>query len=302
VKIQTVLGTVSPTDLGTTSVCEHLICDAYWVTGYVDHLLNDERLTVEELLIYADAGGRTLVELSSKGLRRNPEALKRISEASGVQVIMGCGWYRQKHYPPDLERRPTNDLAQEMIRDLTIGVADTGIRAGIIGEIGTSLDYITPGEERVLRAAARAHKRTGTAIYVSSEFHPVGVAQLEILREEGADLRRVVVGHADSYLDPSYHEAILRSRAFIACDGVGKTHIYPDGRRVDMIKGLIDRGYADQLVLGSSTSRRSELHAYGGNGYDYLLQRFLPMLRQDGIGDEQIRLLTVVNPARVLAG
>ena len=301
-EITTVLGSVSRENLGPVSVGEHLMCDAYWVTGFVDYLLNDEKLAVDELAAYASAGGRTLVEPTNTGLRRDPEALKRISEASGVNVVMGCGWYRQRHYPLDLERRSTNDLAREMIQDLTVGAGSSGIRAGIIGEIGVTLDYVSAGEERVLRAAARAHHATGAAIYVSSEFHPVGLAQLEILKEEKVDPRRVVVGHADSYLETSYHEAIVSQGALVAYDGIGKKQVYPDARRAVMIKGLIDAGHGDRIVLGCGISRRSELHAYGGVGYDHLLRQFIPMLRQQGLAEEQIQLLTVANPARVLAG
>ena len=247
-EISTVLGTVTPESLGQTSFCEHLICDAYWVTGFVDYLLNDEQLAIEELAAYTGAGGATLVEPTNTGLRRSPQSLKRISEASGVNIIMGCGWYRQRHYPPEIERRSTADLAAEMIRDLTVGVSDTAIRAGIIGEIGVTLDYISPGEERVLRAAARAHNATGAAIYVSSEFHPVGLAQLQILKEERVDLRRVVVGHVDTYLEPSYHEAIVKQGACLSYDCVGKKQVYPDERRVTMILGLIGQGYGDRIV------------------------------------------------------
>jgi len=301
VKITTVLGSIAPEELGYASICEHLVCDAYWITGYVDYLLNDEQLVIEELAVFVNAGGQSLVEPTNGGLRRNPLALKRIAEATGVHIVMGCGWYRSRHYPHDIDRRSTPDLAEQMIRELTTGVDETGIRAGVIGEIGVTLDYVSPAEERVLRAAARAHKATGAAIYVSSEFHPVGLSQLEILKEEGVDLHRVVVGHADSYLDLDYHVAIARQGAYVAYDGVGQRHVYPDERRVAMMRALLEKGYSEQVVLASGIARRSQWQAYGGIGYGHLWQAFLPMLRQAGVTAEQIQLLTSVNPARVLA-
>lgn len=300
-KITTVLGSIAPEDLGYTSISEHLVCDAYWITGYVDHLLNDEQLVIDELAAFVTAGGQALVEPTNGGLRRKPLALKRIAEATGVHIVMGCGWYRSKHYPPDLERRSTPDLAEQMIGELTAGVDETGIRAGIIGEIGVTLDYVSPAEERVLRAAARAHKATGAAIYVSSEFHPVGLSQLAILQEEGVELKQVVVGHADSYLDLDYHEAIARQGAYVAYDGVGQKNVYPDERRVAMIRELLRKGYSDRIVLACGIARRSQWQAYGGVGYGHLWQVFLPMLRQAGVAAEQIQLLTSINPARVLA-
>jgi phosphotriesterase-related protein len=188
-----------------------------------------------------------------------------------------------------------------MVRELTEGVDDTGVRAGIIGEIGVTADYVSAAEERVLRAAARAHAATGAAIYISSEFHPVGLSQLEILKEEGVDTRRVVVGHADSYLDLDYHDAIARQGAYVAYDSVGQTNVYPDERRVAMIGELLGKGYADRILLACGVARRSQWMAYGGTGYGHLWQAFLPMLRQAGASAEEIQLLTSINPARALA-
>jgi phosphotriesterase-related protein len=301
VKITTVLGAIEPGELGQTSISEHLVCDAYWITGYVDYLLNDEQLAIDELEAFTAGGGQALVEPTNGGLRREPLALKRIAQATGVHIVMGCGWYRAKHYPSDLERHSTQELAERMIGELTTGVDDTGIRAGIIGEIGVTLDYVSPSEERVLRASARAHRVTGAAIYVSSEFHPVGLSQLDILKEEGVDLRRVVVGHADSFLDLGYHESIARQGAYVAYDGVGQKNVYPDERRVAMIRELQNLGYSEQVLLANGIARRSQLQAYGGGGYGYLWQTFLPMLRKAGVSQEQTEFLTSTNPARVLA-
>ena len=126
---------------------------------------------------------------SSKRRRRIWGAIpKRCGESrrkTELHIIMGAGWYRQPFYPPEVDRLPTNQLAEMMIRDLTVGVGETGIRAGIIGEIGIDLDYATAQEERVLRAAARAHKATGAPITTHASMYPVGLAQLEILKDEG---------------------------------------------------------------------------------------------------------------------
>ena len=193
-KIHTVLGAIEPSALGRTLMHEHVFCDIYRVTGRLNELLNDEALAVEELAALRAAGGRALVEVTTPDLGRDPLALRRVAEATELHMIMGTGWYRQPFYPPEIDALSTIELADMMIAELTDGVAGTGIRAGIIGEIGIHLDYATAQEERVLRAAARAQKATGAPITTHASMYPVGLAQLEILKDEGVDLNRVIIG------------------------------------------------------------------------------------------------------------
>ncbi len=258
-------------------------------------------LLLRELNLYKQAGGASVVDLTNIGLGRNPLALKRISEATGVHIIMGSGWYRDPFYPEEIQHRPTNDLAREIENDLTRGVANTDVRAGVIGEIGVNLDYVTPAEERVLRAAARAHKHTGAPISLHGEYFPIGLKQLDILEEEGVDLRHVIVGHADSYLNLNYHEEIARRGAYIEFDGIGRPHIYPDQLRIQAMSELIKRGHTSRLLVATDRCRRSDLHLYGGEGYDHILLSFIPSLKEVGVDDEIIYTITVENPKKILA-
>jgi len=298
--MMTVLGEIKPDKLGITMTHEHLLIDTYWITDRVDDLLNDEDIAVEELLLFKKAGGDSIVDLTNHGLKRNPEALKRISERTGVNVIMGCGWYRGPYYPEEITYRSTDELAREMIVDLTEGVGDTGIKAGIIGEIGVNLDYITPAEERVLRAAARAHIHTGKAVTLHAEYCSVGLDQLNILEEEGVNLERVIVGHADSFLNLNYHEEIYRRGAYIQFDGIGRDHIYPDSMRLKSLAELIKRGYIEKILLSTDRCRRSDLRLYGGKGYDHILVDFIPKLKKNGLTEREIEILMVDNPREIL--
>lgn len=299
--VMTVLGPVEPQALGFTLTHEHLLFASYRVTGNVDALLDDEDLAIKELSRFTEAGGRTLVEMTNGGLGRNPEGLRRLARASGVQVVMGCGWYKQSHYDETIFRTSTNELAANMVRDLTIGADDTGVRAGIIGEIGVEKHFMTASEERVLRAAARAHKQTGAAISTHAVLCPIGLDQLEILAEEGVDLRRTIIGHCDTYLRLDYHEAILRRGAYVQFDTFGKKELYlSDEQRLLCLVELLRRGHASQILLSGDVCWRSHLHAGGGNGYDHVPVKILPALKQLGVSDEQIHLMTVENPARVL--
>src|SRR5262249_17524650 len=156
------------------------------------------------------AGGRGLVDLTLDGVGRDPAWLQGIARASGLHVIMGCGWYRDAYYPPEarINRRSVEDLADELVREATDGVGEAAVRPGIIGGIGTDKPWVSPAEERVHRAAARASRRTGLAVTTHGVLSPVGLDQLRILEDAGADPTRVVIGHADSWPHLDHYLAI----------------------------------------------------------------------------------------------
>jgi phosphotriesterase-related protein len=297
--IMTVRGPIAADDLGFTTMHEHLWCDLYRVDRHLAGILNDEPLITREIVAYRDAGGQSLVEVTSRGLGRNPAVLRSISEATGLNIVMGSGWYRQSHYPPEIESSTTNELAAIIEHDVAIGI--DGVHAGIIGELGNDRSYISPAEERVFRAAARAHLRTGVAITTHAFGYPIGLAQLDVLEEEGADLRRVIVGHCDSYPHLDYYEALLARGAYVQFDLVGKVLTCTDAQRVSLITELLEKGYANRILLASDTCMRSSLHAHGGPGYDHLIRSFVPALRAAGVSQEQVQLLTVENPRVVLS-
>lgn len=299
--IWTVRGPIPPDALGPTLMHEHLLCDFYRVTGQLNQLLNDEALAVAELRSHVAAGGRGLVECTTPDLGRDPLGLRRIAERTGLHVVMGSGWYRQPFYPPEIDRLSTAELARRLIGELTEGVGETGIRPGVIGEIGVNLDYATAQEERVLRAAARAQRVTGAPLTTHASMYPVGLVQLALLREEGVDPSRVIIGHCDTYLVEDYHVAILEAGAYVQFDTVGRTHMNPDVRRADALVALLRRGWGERLLLSSDRCHRSDLLAFGGVGYGHVLTAFSDLLRERGVSDDELRLLTVENPRRILA-
>jgi predicted metal-dependent phosphotriesterase family hydrolase len=280
---------------------EHLVLNFHRVRGNPDGILNDNDLAIREVGLYRSAGGRSLVELTSGGLSPDPLALRRIAEASGLQIVMGCGWYRELYYPPDMNRRTTNELADALVRDLELGVNGTDVRAGIIGEIGC-LDHISGIEERVFRAAARAHLHTGATISTHAAWYPVGTHQLDILLEEGVDPSRVIIGHCDFYPDPAYHAAIAARGAWVQFDRVGGRVAFEWERRVKWICNLVQQGYLNQLLLSHDVCLQSDLHAYGGTGYDFVLTRLVPMLLDAGLSQAQIDRILIDNPRRALTG
>jgi phosphotriesterase-related protein len=298
--IRTVLGPIPPDTLGRTLMHEHVRCDFYRVSGLLDHLLNDETLAVAELALLIQSGGAALVECTTIDLGRDVEALRRIARQSGVHIVAGTGWYRERYYPPQIDRLTTEELAQGMVRELMEGIGESDICAGIIGEIGVNLDYATAQEERVLRAAARAQRHTGAPLTTHASMYPVGLIQLDILEEEGVDPARVIIGHCDTYLDLDYHRTILARGAYVAFDTIGREHMNPDSRRAELLVQLVREGWSERLLLSSDRCYRSDLRAFGGVGYAHVFTTFFDRLRGLGLSQDELDLMTIDNPARVL--
>ena len=298
-RVTTVLGEIAAEELGRCLPHEHLVCDFSPVTGDLDHVLNEVELAVDELATFRAAGGDAVVEVTPPDLGRDPVRLREISRRSGVHVVMGTGWYRRAFYPQHLDRTPTAALAEAMVAELTDGVL--GVRAGVIGEIGCDGAYLTAVEERVLRAAGRAAVATGAALTTHASMHPVGSAQLDVLEEEGVDLRKVVIGHCDSHLDPAYHRELLDRGAWVQFDTAGRRHMNPDGRRAAALMSLVREGRLERLLVSSDRCFRSDLTAFGGLGYGHVLTGFRGQLLALGLTDEEFDVLTIRNPAAVLA-
>ena len=337
--VMSVLGWVEPTDLGVVAPHEHLLVDAsiWWrppsdpslrkfaegpielgIRGLLyrnqwlnrlNMTLDEEELAIAELRRFHTAGGGTLVDLTPTGIGRDPDALVRISRETGVTVVCGTSFYIEEVHPAWVATAATEDLAAHFIRELTIGIDDTGVRAGIIGELGTS-QRVTGSEERVLRAAAVAQQEAGCAINVHVDiFGRESGRILTILEDAGADLERVILSHWDHHdLDLDEQRAALALGAVVEYDGFGREsyldeighHWARDTERVAGIAALVREGYGRQLLLSSDICLKTDLRAYGGLGYDHVLVSIVPELRRSGIDEQQINQLLVTNPARLL--
>lgn len=306
--VQTVLGPIEPADLGFTLPHEHTQIALWHIPDRWDYwqLTRDEPVILEELGHYRSAGGSALVDVTPAGMGRDPAWLVGLARASGLHVVMGHGWYRGAYYPAslDLDRRPVESLADDLVREAADGVGETGVRPGIIGEIGTDKPWVSAAEERVHRAAARAARRTGLAITTHAVLSPVGLAQLELFEAEGADPTRVVIGHADSYPHLDHYLAIVERGASVEFDFLGMSFTpaerHGETRVVELLSELLARGHVDRVLLSQDVCHDSQLRRYAGNGYTYLLETFLPRLRAAGVSEAEIETMTVANPRRLL--
>ncbi len=307
--IQTVRGPVAPGEVGFTLPHEHTRCVLWHIPARWDYwqLTGDDEVIVPELVRFRDAGGTCLVDVTLPAIGRDPRRLLRLSEATGLHVVMGCGWYRDSHYPQadDIDRCTVDELADRLVAEATEGVDGTGIRPGIIGEIGTDKPWLTAREERVHRAVARAARRTGLAITTHAVMSDVGRAQLRIFEDEGADPTRVVIGHADSYPDLAHYLALIDRGASVEFDFLGMSFTPQERagepRIIDLVLELLSRGHAGQLLFSQDVCHDAQLMAFGGHGYTYLQATFLPRLMAAGVDAATLETITVANPRRLLS-
>jgi phosphotriesterase-related protein len=309
--VMTVTGPVPADALGPTLMHEHVFLDLTRDVAGRNSLLNDPELAYRELMRYREAGGVTVVDQTTGGLRghdhdllpvKHALAVRDIARRTGLRIVLGAGWYREPYYERRLWRMRTDEIAEELVRDVTTGIDGTDVRAGLLGEIGAHFTWISPVEERVFRAVARAHRRTGVTIATHALNSPVGLDQLDVLEEEGVDLRRVVVGHCQSWPDHAYHAAIARRGAFVSFDRLGVTNAYEHERMVGLVLDMVRAGLGPHLLFSQDVCWRSDYVAYGGRGYAYVLTGLRDELLALGVSDEQFREITVENPRRALAG
>lgn len=302
-RVMTVLGPIAPEQMGVTLSHDHLLVDGWGIRELYDAILDDEELAVAEAVRYREAGGGTICDPTNVGLRRDPAALKRISERSGVNVVMGAGWYRERVYPDYVLEELPGQLADRLVAEIVHGAEGTGVRPGFIGEIGTERFHVTPAQERVFRAAARAHVRTGIPVMThTTHWGELALEQIALLGEEGVPADRVVVSHLGDRPGIRHWLPIAETGAWLDVDNLAFIGGYaPLSVRADNVAGLCAEGLAGQVMLSNDICELGQLSFYGGCGYDNVIVTFLPMLRERGVSEEDIRTMTVENPAKAFA-
>jgi phosphotriesterase-related protein len=302
--VQTVTGPLDAAALGVTLGHEHVLLDGWEMFRSYDAILDDEQLAIDELRALREAGGEAVVDCTTIGLGRDPAAMRRDSEASGVRIVMGTGWYRRAVHPPYIREQGVDELAERLVTDLVVGAEGTDVRAGFIGEIGTERYRIAAAEERVFRAAARAQRRTGVAIWThTTNGGDLALEQVELLTSEGVPVERIVVSHVGDRIGFDGLRALAATGVGLSIDNIGYTGggYPPDDVRVRNVLRLLEAGAGDRVLLSGDTCTRSMLRAYGGPGYGRVLDTFVPALREQGVDEPTIRRMLVDTPARFLA-
>jgi phosphotriesterase-related protein len=266
-------------------------------------LLTDEANALKEATDYKWAGGGTIVDVTTIGLKPDPAALRRVAAATGLHIIRGTGWYEYGYVGDALEKRTAASLAEEMVRDITVGV--DGNRAGIIGEVGLRHPK-RAYEQKLIAAAVRASRQTGAPISIHfAKGHREQAAALAELKAAGADMSRVAMGHSNPIAhDMALMKKVLDSGAYLQFDLLGDApHILSEVPDHDVglaIIELIKQGYLKQILLSQDVCTKTDLKAFGGSGYSFILEQYTPYLLRLGVTQEQIDAMTITNPQRLL--
>lgn len=350
-KVQTVLGPIEPQELGITLPHEHLLIDGsayfvepdgateqrlahqavmlenlWWIrynqVSNLDNLvLSDEELAIREALLFKQAGGNTIVDCTPITAGRNPTGLVRIARATGLNIIIGTAYYVEPTHPAGLDHKTEKEIADEFVRDLTLSVGDSGVCAGIIGEIGCSWPW-TESEQKVMRAAVLAQQRTGAALQIHPGRHEMAPLEIiDMLRDTGADLSRTIMCHIERTVYESANRLkIVEAGCYVEYDEFGFEGYYPltppmfhdqspnlaainlpnDAQRVRQIAELIAEGYVKQVLLSHDIFQKIHLTRFGGYGYGHILRNVVPLMRRKGVSEEHIHTMLVENPKRVL--
>ena len=312
--VNTVTGSVSIDELGFISPHEHILFSAR------DCCISQE---IEELKDYYHFGGRTIMEMSTPEIcamdvkEDRISVLKDLSEKTGVQIVYGAGFYKEPRLPEFVKEASIDELKNEIKRELLEGRGKDKIKAGFIGEVGSSNYEVFDTEEKVLRAAGRASAETGYGISTHTGRGSMYREQLSFFEEEGADLSHVIIGHQDVYprLEERMedYEYIFSKGAGVQFDCFGKQGFFEinndieygqnfpyDDERARMIKKFVDLGYIRQIFISCDSDGRTLMKNWGGWGYSHLITRGLNLLRKAGLTWEQIDQITRENPKEFL--
>ena len=307
--VATMRGEIDAGDLGTTLMHEHVFVlnpeiAANWPTGW------DEESAVAGAIVRLNelkaAGVDTIVDLTVIGLGRDIPRLGRVASATGLHIVVATGIYTFHDVPMYFAFRRTDVMTDYFVADIETGIAGTGVRAGIL-KCATDEAGVTPGVERVLRAVARAHRRTGVPI--STHTHAPserGLDQQRIFAEEGVDLTRVVIGHSGDTTDLTYLERLAGAGSYLGLDRFGLDMLLPFEDRVETVAALCRRGLAGQIVLSHDAACHVDVfdeptreRAAPKWHHLHITRDVLPALRARGVADEQIHQMLVDNPRRI---
>lgn len=338
--IMTVLGPLPVEDMGITLPHEHILLDAgsAWVrpccagelglaqkpvsVEFLGELrmnpflnqdncvLTDVEVAIEELRAFADRGGVTVIDPTNRGIGRDGEALQRISRRTGLNIVMGAGFYLEKSHPDYFAAMSEDDIADQIVGDVGAGPEAPDVPAGLIGEIGIS-KHFTAAEEKSLRGAAQAARRSGVPLSIHLPgWERLAHRVLDVIEDVGASLDHTILCHMNpSYSDPAYQKSLADRGAWLEYDMIGMDYYYADQNaqcpsdedNASAIRALIDDGYLRRLLISQDVFLKMMLTRHGGFGYGYILKHFLPRLRRHGVEQAAIDTLMTANPRRVFS-
>jgi phosphotriesterase-related protein len=338
--VSTVLGPIPVDSMGVTLMHEHVLLDtsSWWKRpccasdiGFAERPLDismigdlrmnpflnrdncgllDVKAAVEELGHFVEYGGQTVVDPTNVGIGRDPSALQRVSRRTGLNIVMGAGFYLEPSHPDYVKAMSVEAISEAIAADCGVSEDEPEVRAGIIGEIGVSKDF-TSAEEKVLRGAARAAKMSGAPLTIHLPgWERLAHRVLDVVESEGADLGHTILCHMNpSLYDKAYQRSLADRGAFIEYDMVGMDYFYADQQAQSpcdeenaiAICRLVDDGYVNSVLMSQDVFLKMMLTRYGGFGYGYILKHFVPRLKRHGMAQKTIDHILIENPRRVFS-
>jgi phosphotriesterase-related protein len=322
--VESVTGPISVEQLGKTLIHEHFVFGYPGFQGDVTLGGFNENEALETAIAAAQQmmsfGVQTVVDPTPNECGRNPLFLKKVSEATGLQIICATGYYYEgEGAPPYFKLRQGLGTAEEEIYEMfkveiTEGIAGTGIKPGII-KLASSKDEITEYEKMFFRAAARVHQETGIVILTHTQEGTMGPEQAKMLIELGVDPSKIIIGHMCGNTDPAYHKEVLDLGVRIGFDRFGIQVLVGapfDQERINTLVTLLNEGYEDQILLshdsivvwlGRPPVMNEQVSQIMGNWQPaHIFDNILPVLREKGINETQFDKMLGGNAKALFAG
>lgn len=313
--VNTVRGVVDSSDLGSVLVHEHVfVLGEEHRINYQDDWDEDTRIAdaVRDLRELKSLGTDTILDPTVLGLGRYIPRIQRIADEVDLNIVVATGLYTyneipfQFHYTgPGLLFDVPEPLVDLFVRDLTRGIADTGVRAGFL-KCAIEEQGLTPGVERVMRAVGQASAQTGAPVTVHTHPHSgSGLVAQKVLAEEGVDLSRVVIGHSGDCTDLDYLTRLADAGSLLGMDRFGLDVLLPFEDRIATVVALVERGYVEKVVISHDAACfidwfDPELKAQAAPRWHYrhISEDVLPALRERGVSEDDLRTILVDNPRR----
>jgi phosphotriesterase-related protein len=310
-QVETLRGPIDSAELGFTLMHEHVFVLSPGVPESFPSAWNEEQELAsarEKLRELVDLGVRTIVDLTVLGLGRDIPRLQKVAADIPLNIIVASGLYAYSddELPRFFRNRDVDVMTELFVGDITEGIQGTDVKAAVL-KCATDEQGVTPGVENILRAVARAHRRTGVPI--STHTHAGthrGLEQQEIFEQEGVDLGRVIIGHSGDSEDLDYLQELIKRGSYIGMDRFGIDLYLTTEKRVATIARLCELGHADRMVLSHDASCYidwfpAELitSTVPNWHFRHISEDVLPALRSAGVNEDQIRQMTVENPRRI---
>jgi len=314
--IRTITGDISPEKLGPTNMHDHLIREpgTVEVLHDKDFLMNDAKKAAQELADFRDHGGSGFLDAQPIGCGRNISKYLQIAEeVPEVHIIATTGFHKSEFYLPThwVYDYSINEMTDLLLADIYEGIdiydyngpitKRSKAKPGVL-KFATSYNVVTPTEEKMCRAVARAQKESGYPIITHTQIGTMGHVQVELMKEEKVDLSRVVIGHIDRNPDSQNLISLAKKGVFLEWDTPGRIKYQPESTTIACLRAMEEAQLIDHVVLAGDNGRASYLKSYGGGrGYAYILEHFIPRLRREGFSETSIEQILVETPRKILS-